>query len=126
MGRLDADFKKRFKDIHKGAADIVAEEARKLAPKQSGRLRNDIRTSGTTKGGVVRVGRKKIPYAGRVMFGDPITFTDRLMRRAQRRRVPQPFIYKAADIQFRNVVDYYNDELEQILDDAIEVANRGG
>ena len=48
MGRLDADFKKRFKDIHKGAADIVAEEARKLAPKQSGRLRNDIRTSGTT------------------------------------------------------------------------------
>ncbi len=126
MGRLDADFKKRFKDIHKGAADIVAEEARKLAPKQSGRLRNDIRTSGTTKGGVVRVGRKKIPYAGRVMFGDPITFRDRLMRRAQRRRVPQPFIYKAADIQFRNVVDYYNDELEQILDDAIEVANRGG
>jgi hypothetical protein len=126
IGRLDADFKKRFKDIHKGAADIVAEEARKLAPKQSGRLRNDIRTSGTTKGGVVRVGRKKIPYAGRVMFGDPITFRDRLMRRAQRRRVPQPFIYKAADIQFRNVVDYYNDELEQILDDAIEVANRGG
>ena len=126
MGRLDADFRKRFKDIHKGAADIVAEEARKLAPKQSGRLRNDIRTSGTTKGGVVRVGRKKIPYAGRVMFGDPITFTDRLMRQAQRRRVPQPFIYKAADIQFRNVVDYYNDELEQILDDAIEVANRGG
>jgi hypothetical protein len=126
IGRLDADFKKRFKDIHKGAADIVAEEARKLAPKQSGRLRNDIRTSGTTKGGVVRVGRKKIPYAGRVMFGDPITFRDRLMRRAQRRRVPQPFIYKAADLQFRNVVDYYNDELEQILDDAIEVANRGG
>lgn len=126
MGRLDADFKKRFKDIHKGAADIVAEEARKLAPKQSGRLRNDIRTSGTTKGGVVRVGRKKISYAGRVMFGDPITFRDRLMRRAQLRRVPQPFIYKAADIQFRNVVDYYNDELEQILDDAIEVANRGG
>lgn len=126
MGRLDADFKKRFKEIHKGAADIVAEEARKLAPKQSGRLRNDIRTSGTAKGGVVRVGRKKIPYAGRVMFGDPITFSDRLMRRAQRRRVPQPFIYKAADIQFRNVVDYYNNELEQILDDAIEVANRGG
>ena len=126
MGRLDADFKKRFKDIHKGAADIVAEEARKIAPRRTGRLRNDIRTSGTTKGGVVRVGRKKIPYAGRVLFGDPVTFRDRLMRGAQRRRVPQPFIYKAADIQFRNVVDYYNDELEVILDDAIEVAKRGG
>jgi hypothetical protein len=60
-----------------------------------------------------------------VLFGDPVTFTDRLTRRAQQRRVPQPFIYKAADIQFRNVVDYYNEELEDILDDAIEVANRG-
>lgn len=125
MGRLDADFKKRFKEIHKGAADIVADEARKIAPRRTGRLRNDIRTSGTTKGGVVRVGRKKLPYAGRVLFGDPVTFTDRLTRRAQQRRVPQPFIYKAADIQFRNVVDYYNEELEDILDDAIEVANRG-
>ena len=125
MGRIDADFKKRFKDIHKGAADIVADEARRQAPVRSGRLRNDIRTSGTTKGGVVRVGRKKIPYVGRVLFGDPVTFTDRLMRRAQTRRTPQPFIYKAADIQFRNVVDYYEDELEEILDDAIEAANRG-
>jgi len=125
MGRIDADFKKRFKEIHKGAADIVADEARRQAPVRSGRLRNDIRTSGTTKGGVVRVGRKKIPYVGRVLFGDPVTFTDRLMRRAQTRRTPQPFIYKAADIQFRNVVDYYEDELEEILDDAIEAANRG-
>jgi len=125
MGRIDADFKKRFKEIHKGAADIVADEARRQAPVRSGRLRNDIRTSGTTKGGVVRVGRKKIPYVGRVLFGDPITFTDRLMRRAQTRRTPQPFIYKDADIQFRNVVDYYEDELEEILDDAIEAANRG-
>ena len=125
MGRIDADFKKRFKDIHKGAADIVADEARRQAPVRSGRLRNDIRTSGTTKGGVVRVGRKKIPYVGRVLFGDPVTFRDRLMRRAQTRRTPQPFIYKAADIQFRNVVDYYEDELEEILDDAIEAANRG-
>ena len=124
MGQIDADFKKRFKDIHKGAADIVADEARRQAPVRSGRLKKDIRTSGTTKGGVVRVGRKKIPYVGRVVFGDPVTFRDRLMRRAQSRRTPQPFIYKAADIQFRNVVDYYNDELEQILDDAIE-ANRG-
>ena len=29
MGQIDADFKKRFKDIHKGAADIVADEARR-------------------------------------------------------------------------------------------------
>ena len=125
MGRIDADFRKRFKDIHKGAADIVAEEARRQAPVRSGRLRKDIRTSGTAKGGVVRVGRKRIPYVGRVIFGDPVTFRDQLMRRAQTRRVGSPFIYDAADAKFREVVDYYDDELEAILDDAIEAAKRG-
>jgi len=125
MGRIDADFRKRFKEIHKGAADIVAEEARRRAPVRSGRLRKDIRTSGTAKGGVVRVGRKKIPYVGRVIFGDPVTFRDRLMRRAQTRRVGSPFIYDAADAKFREVVDYYDEELEEILDDAIEAAKRG-
>ena len=125
MGRIDADFRKRFKDIHKGAADIVAEEARRRAPVRSGRLRKDIRTSGTAKGGVVRVGRKRIPYVGRVIFGDPVTFRDRLMRRAQTRRVGSPFIYDAADAKFREVVDYYDEELEEILDDAIEAAKRG-
>ena len=125
MGRIDADFRKRFKDIHKGAADIVAEEARRRAPVRSGRLRKDIRTSGTAKGGVVRVGRKRIPYVGRVIFGDPVTFRDQLMRRAQTRRVGSPFIYDAADAKFREVVDYYDDELEEILDDAIEAAKRG-
>jgi len=125
MGRIDADFRKRFKDIHKGAADIVAEEARRQAPVRSGRLRKDIRTSGTAKGGVVRVGRKRIPYVGRVIFGDPVTFRDRLMRRAQTRRVGSPFIYDDADAKFREVVDYYDEELEEILDDAIEAAKRG-
>ena len=125
MGRIDADFRKRFKEIHKGAADIVAEEARRRAPVRSGRLRKDIRTSGTAKGGVVRVGRKKIPYVGRVVFGDPVTFRDRLMRRAQTRRVGSPFIYDAADAKFREVVDYYDEELEEILDDAIKAATRG-
>ena len=125
MGRSDADFRKRFKDIHKGAADIVAEEARRRAPVRSGRLRKEIRTSGTAKGGVVRVGRKRIPYVGRVIFGDPVTFRDQLMRRAQTRRVGSPFIYDAADAKFREVVDYYDDELEEILDDAIEAAKRG-
>ena len=136
MGRLDADFKKRFKDIHKGAADIVAEEARKRVPvgraqKKSrsyrtyttGALKKSIRTSGTAKGGIIRVGKKKIPYAGRIHFGDVGGQIDRLGRRMDIQ--PNPFIYRSADIKFRQVVKYYNDELEEILDDAIKAAKRG-
>jgi hypothetical protein len=47
------------------------------------------------------------------------------MRKAQTRRIGTPFIYEAADAKFREVVDYYDDELEEILDDAIKVAHRG-
>ena len=136
MGRLDEDFKTRFKQIHKGAADIVADEARKLVPVgrtqrrsrsyrtySAAALKNSIRTSGTAKGGIVRVGKKKIPYAGRVHFGDVGGKVDQLGRKMDIK--PNEFVYRAADIKFRQVVRYYNRELEQILDDAIEVANRG-
>lgn len=136
MGRLDEDFKKRFKEIHKGAADIVAEEARKRVPvgraqKKSrsyrtyttGALKKSIRTSGTAKGGIIRVGKKKIPYAGRIHFGDVGGQIDGLGRRMDIQ--PNPFIYRSADIKFRQVVKYYNDELEEILDDAIKAAKRG-
>ena len=136
MGRLDEDFKKRFKDIHKGAADIVADEARKLVPVgrhqrksksyrtyTTGALKNSIRTTGTAKGGIIRVGKKKIPYAGRIHFGDVGGKLDRLGRRMDIKG--DAFIYRAADIRFRQVVKYYDDELEQILDDAIKVATRG-
>ena len=136
MGRLDDDFKRRFKEIHKGAADIVADEARKLVPVgrpqrksrsyrtyTSAALKNSIRTSGTNKGGIVRVGKKKIPYAGRIHFGDVGGKVDRLGRRMAIK--PNQFVYRAADIKFRQVVRYYNRELEDILDDAIEAAKRG-
>ena len=136
MGRLDEDFKKRFKEIHKGAADIVADEARKRVPVgrtqrksrsyrtyTTGALKKAIRTSGTAKGGIISVGKKKIPYAGRIHFGDIGGQRDRLGRRMDIK--PNPFIYRSADIKFRQVVNYYNDELEEILDDAIEVSQRG-
>ena len=64
MKDLDGDFKQQFKDIHKGAADIVAEEARRLAPVKTGRLRQSIRTSGTNKGGIIRIGKKRFRTPG--------------------------------------------------------------
>ena len=115
MKDLDGDFKKQFKDIHKGAADIVADEARRLAPVKTGKLRRSIRTSGTTKGGVIRIGKKKIPYAGRVTFGDPTSLFSRIAGGGGIKIKGNPFFYEAADRQFTEVVQYYDRELESIL-----------
>lgn len=122
MKDLDGDFKKQFKDIHKGAADIVAEEARRLAPVKTGRLRSSIRTSGTNKGGIIRIGKKKIPYAGRVTFGDPTSLYGRIAGGGGIKIKGNPFFYDAADREFKKVVDYYNVELEQILDRALKAS----
>jgi hypothetical protein len=122
MKDLDGDFKTQFKNIHKGAADIVADEARRLAPVKTGRLRKSIRTSGTTKGGVIRIGKKKIPYAGRVTFGDPTSLFGRIAVGGGIKIKGNPFFYEAADRQFTEVVEYYDEELEQILDRALKAS----
>lgn len=122
MKDLDGDFKKQFKDIHKGAADIVADEARRRAPVKTGRLRRSIRTSGTNKGGVIRIGKKKIPYAGRVTFGDPTSLFGRIAGGGGIKIKGNPFFYEAADRQFKQVVQYYDEELEQILDRALKAS----
>jgi len=122
MKDLDGDFKKQFKDIHKGAADIVADEARRLSPVKTGRLRKSIRTSGTTKGGVIRIGKKKIAYAGRVTFGDPTSLFGRIAGGGGIKIKGNPFFYEAADRQFKEVVQYYDRELEQILDRALKAS----
>jgi HK97 gp10 family phage protein len=122
MKDLDGDFKKQFKDIHKGASDIVADEARRLAPVKTGKLRRSIRTSGTNKGGVIRIGKKKIPYAGRVTFGDPTSLFGRIRGGGGIKIKGNPFFYEAADRQFKQVVEYYDEELEQILDRALKAS----
>jgi len=142
MRRLDKAFVDDFKGIHKGAADIVAEEVNRRVPVStgnkrsaakrarghslyhSGALKRTIRTSGTQRGGVVRIGKKKVPYAGRIIFGDP---PGRFDDKGRRMNIPpNPFFYEAADAKFTQVVDYYERELEDILDRAIKQAKRGG
>ena len=122
MKDLDGDFKKQFKDIHKGAADIVAEEARRRAPVKTGRLRQSIRTSGVNKGGIIRIGKKKIPYAGRVTFGDPTSLYGRIRGGGGIKIKGNSFFYDAAESKLKKVVDYYNVELEEILDRALKAS----
>ena len=66
-----------LKDLNRAAAGA--------APRRSGRLAADIRTAGTQRAGIVRVGRASLPYAGPIHWGWPA-----------RRIAAQPFAADAA------------------------------
>lgn len=60
-----------LKEANARAARVVEPAARSKAPVDTGRLASTIRSSGTKTAGVVRAGRKSVPYAGPIHFGWP-------------------------------------------------------
>jgi hypothetical protein len=99
-----------LKQVNKEAADMVADTARPNIPVRTGRLAGTLRTTGTTRGGVVRLGRKAVPYAGPIHFGWP-----NRPNQAKAWRggpiAPNPFLYEAADKRVADVVALYNERL---------------
>jgi len=102
-----------LKRVNKEAADMVADTARPEIPVRSGRLKGTLRTTGTMRGGVVRMGRKAVPYAGPIHFGWP-------SRPAPARGwrggpiAPNPFLYEAMDKRVGDVMDTYMAYLETL------------
>jgi hypothetical protein len=60
-----------LKAAHRAAADIVAADAARRAPKRTGRLAGNIRGSGTQTAAIVRVGGARVPYANPIHWGWP-------------------------------------------------------
>lgn len=58
-----------LKAAHAEAAEIAARASAALAPSRSGALKASIRSSGTKTAGVVRAGKKAVPYAGPIHWG---------------------------------------------------------
>ncbi|WEV67969.1 HK97 gp10 family phage protein [Bifidobacterium sp. ESL0769] len=62
---------KDLKDVNRKAADVVVPVAKGGVPVRSHRLENSIRSGATQKAGVIRAGRKSVPYAGPIHWGWP-------------------------------------------------------
>jgi hypothetical protein len=58
-----------LKEAGRRAAEPVAEAARSALPHVSDALADDVRVTSSRTGAAVRMGRKKVPYAGWVEFG---------------------------------------------------------
>lgn len=60
-----------LRDANRRAAGVAAGASRPLAPFRTGRLRASVRSSGTVSAGIIRAGRKSVPYAGAIHWGWP-------------------------------------------------------
>jgi hypothetical protein len=58
-----------LKDVMFKAGNLVATEARTLAPRKSGKLANSIRASKAKNKATVRAGGARVPYAGVQNYG---------------------------------------------------------
>lgn len=71
MRKAGADMKE-LKDVNRQAANIALPAVRSLAPRgKTGRLASSVRAGATQKAGVIRAGRKSVPYAGVINYGWP-------------------------------------------------------
>ena len=102
-----------LKQTNKEAADLVADTARPDIPVRSGRLKGTLRTTGTMRGGVVRMGRKAVPYAGPVHFGWPNRPNAAKGWRGGPIRL-NPFLYEAMDKRVGEVMAIYSKYLETL------------
>jgi len=109
LRNLPPDFKVELKTLHAQAAKPVEREAARRAPSVTGRLRASIRSSGTQRSGVVRAGKKAVPYAGPIHFGWPA-----------RNIRPQPFLTDALRTEQDKVVDIMFRGLDRLISRAFD------
>lgn len=94
-----------LKAAHAAAAKIAAEAAAALAPRRSGKLAATVRSSGQKTAGVIRAGKKRVPYAGVIHWGWP-----------RRGIEPQLFLTKGARATESTWIPIYEKALEQAID----------
>lgn len=90
--------KKTRRDGHKEAAGIVAPTAKRLAPKLTGALANDIRPLGSLTKAQVAVGGARVPYAGPIFGGW-----------RERNIEPNPFLTDAVSEEWPQVYETLED-----------------
>lgn len=73
MKQAGADMKK-LSALNREAAQVVAPKAKggaPVGPAENGHIQNTVRVGATQSAGIIRVGNKRLPYAGKIHYGTP-------------------------------------------------------
>lgn len=107
LRKLDDGTKQEIKKAYIVSADIVYRNALPRVPVRSGRLKQTMRVTATTRSGAVRAGGKRAaPYAGPVHFGWP-TRPNRAKSWYGGPITPNPFLYSALDARRSQVQEAF-------------------
>lgn len=102
-----------LREVGKSAAKPVADRAYGQVPVDSGALQADIRTFATKTNAGVRVGRKRLPYAGPIIGGHGADGVER--PQGGYIAPPRPFLFNAMDERHDAVIATY----ERFIDDLV-------
>lgn len=105
-----------LKGAHREAADIAARASAALAPDRSGGLRATIRGAGTNTAGIIRAGKKSVPYAAAVHWGRRFWPNKSHPRSTRSVVLGQPFLSEGAQDSEGRWLPIY----EAVLDTAID------
>ena len=106
------EIDKGLRQANKGAAEVVAAEAKDIVPVRSGRLKKSIGAKGDLSSGSIKAGTKgRVPYAGVIHWGW-----------GRRRIFPQKFLSGA----IRNKLPEARDVYEELFDEIMRVIETTG
>lgn len=105
LKKLSPDAIAEIKEVNRSLASDVASAASSRVPRRTGALANSIRAGATQRSGVVRAGKKAVPYAGAIHFG------------WHRRNIrPNPFIWDALDSRKGEIERKWLDAMTEIVE----------
>lgn len=93
-----------LKEVFLAIGNMVAADARRLAPIKTGRLAATIKPSKTKNKAAVRAGSKRASYAGMIQYGWP-----------RRGIKPQPFLTTAIDSNKTKAITMMEEGLDDVI-----------
>lgn len=101
------DLKNDLKDVLRGGAEIVLEEAERRVPVRSGALKSTLRAGGGATGANIKAGFARVPYAGVIHYG-----TKASSGRPSNIK-PNPFMTDAAEAKAAEVVRFVDEQIHE-------------
>lgn len=104
----DRELNEAMKAVHKELADEVTKRALPKVPVRTGTLKSTVRSTGTVRDAIGRVGKASVPYAAPIHWGW-----------ASRNIPRRPFLTDAAAALERDITDRYDRHVADMLDKVI-------